>query len=190
MNVRAPVLATLLALAPHAAAATQAPPTFEVPVPIPRPAIQYTSLVTSPRMRINPPSAAAAVPNAAACKARDFTGQLVTVSHRLGGSVGFAQSNWGIGGRPTITYSPSYFRLSPTMQRFASLHECGHLVLQTRDEFLANCHALRHGRWHAGEIALIQQFHEDLGAMPAEYGKNGAGFWQNTMRACPEFSAR
>lgn len=190
MHIRMPVLAALLALTPHAASATQAPSLFEVPLPLPRPAIQYTSLVTSPRMRIDPPPAAAAVPNATVCKARDFTGQLVTVSHRLGGSVGFAQSNWDVGGRPTITYSPSYFRLSPTMQRFASLHECGHLVLQTHDEYLANCHALRHGRWQAREIAHIRQFHQDLGTMPAAYGKSGAGFWQNTMRACAEFDTR
>jgi hypothetical protein len=76
------------------------------------------------------------------------------------------------------------------MQRFASLHECGHLVLRTYDEFQANCHALRNGDWSAGDLAHIRSFHEGLGGLPANYGQSGAGFWQNTIRACPEFSSR
>lgn len=194
------VLASLLACAPFSAAAETPlslppfalarPVTLTVPMPTPRPPIQYASLVTSPRMRIDPRPATQAIPNAVTCHARDLTGQLVPVRQRIGKSRFYAHANLDVGGVPTITYGHAYFGMSPTLQRFASLHECGHLVLRTYDEFEANCHALRHGNWTAEEVAKIREFHERLGAMPANYGKNGPGFWHGTMRACPEFAAR
>jgi hypothetical protein len=202
MNAVRLASATLLICAPLAAAAqvplppprpftaaVASPPAgaAHVPLPVPRPPIRYASLVMSPRMRVDPP-ASLPVQNAASCSARDFSGQMVPVRHRTGASKFFAHANWEIG-QPTITYGRAYFGLSPVMQRFASLHECGHLVLRTYDEFRANCHALRYGNWSAEELSHIRNFHERLGAMPANYGGSGPGFWRSTLRACPEMGA-
>ncbi len=105
---------------------------------------------------------------------------------RIGPSAFAAQANWGVGEVPTITYSSIYFRLEPTIQLFLSLHECGHLVLRTSDEFQANCYAIMHGAWTEADLKLIEMHHEAVGSLPSQYGGSGHTFWAGTKRACPQ----
>ena len=131
------------------------------------------------------------IPNAPACIVSvSPAGQPVQALERRGGSGFAAYSTWGEGSWPTITYSPAYFALPPMMQTFLSLHECGHLVLRTTNEFLANCYAVGQGRWTKADLDRIGAAHEAIGATGPQYGGSGAAFWAGTKRTCPQYFER
>lgn len=174
--------AMLVFLAPmHAAAQIYQAIPYD-PLPPPR------SYYPEPPQRLLPPKISGAIPNSLPCSARGPGGKLVDAKHRSGLSGYIAHSNWDAFGWPTITYSRTYFTLSPVVQRFTSLHECGHLSLGNRDEFVANCYALRNGNFTASEIAEIKGFHQRIGIMPSAYGGSGNGFWRRTIAVCSEFA--
>ena len=105
---------------------------------------------------------------------------------RVGPTAFAAEASWGVGYLPTITYSLTYFRLEPRIQLFLSLHECGHLVLRTTNEFLANCYAVTHAAWTGTDLDLIGRRHEAVGLLPPQYGGSGHAFWAGTQRTCPQ----
>ena len=104
------------------------------------------------------------------------------------GASGFtAFASYDSDGWPAITYAPAFFSLPPIVQTFLSLHECGHLVLHTTDEFVANCYAVAQGHWNAEELSLIARSHLTVGRLPAQYGGSGDAFWSGTKAACPRY---
>jgi hypothetical protein len=128
------------------------------------------------------------IPNATACVAPlATTGQPVRVRDHVGPSGFTAYASYDPDGWPAITYAPSYFTLPPTVQTFLSLHECGHLVLHTTNEFLANCYAVAQGNWNENQLALIARSHLTVGQLPAQYGGSGAAFWEGTKQTCPSY---
>ena len=131
---------------------------------------------------------AQSIPNAKTCVATLLeTGQPVRVRDRIGPSAFTAFASYDPDGWPAITYAPAFFALPPTVQTFLSLHECGHLVLHTTNEFVANCYAIAHGRWNWEELALIAQSHLSVGHLPAQYGGSGEAFWAGTKATCPAY---
>jgi len=137
-------------------------------------------------------NAAAVIPNAQPCIIpAEIPGKLaIRALQRVGFSHFAAEASWGAGNLPIITYSSLYFQLSPKMQLFLSLHECGHLVLRTTNEFRANCYAIAHAGWTERDLNLIGKVHEALGALPTQYGGNGHEFWSRTEKTCPQYFAR
>lgn len=134
------------------------------------------------------PSLAQSIPNARSCVATiPSTGQPVRVRAHVGASSFTAYASYDADGWPAITYAPRYFALPPTVQTFLSMHECGHLVLHTSNEFVANCYAMAQRHWRQDEIALIAASHLAVGRLPPQYGGSGAAFWAGTKRACPQF---
>ncbi len=128
------------------------------------------------------------IPNAKTCVAiLPETGQPVRVRDHVGPSTFVAFASYDADGWPAITYTPAFFALPPTVQTFLSLHECGHLVLHTTNEFLANCYAVAQGHWTADQLALIASSHLSVGDLPSQYGGSGAAFWQGTKAACPSY---
>ncbi len=110
------------------------------------------------------------------------------VRDHVGDPAGFtAYATYDADGWPSITYAPAFFVLPPTVQTFLSLHECGHLVLHTTNEFLANCYAIAQGDWTPDELALIERSHISVGALPSQYGGSGAAFWAKTKATCPSY---
>ncbi|KFG69578.1 hypothetical protein JH26_09605 [Microvirga sp. BSC39] len=87
---------------------------------------------------------------------------------------------------PAITYGPTYFRLPSIMQVFTTAHECGHLVLQTNNEFEANCYALANAGLSAAQKAFVARYHKQVGLLPEQYGGNGEAFWDNTVELCSD----
>lgn len=126
------------------------------------------------------------IPNAQGCTARHaLSGQPVPVRQSVGPSQFWAQSRWDPDGWPSITYNAPYFNLPPLMQTFTSAHECGHLVLQTDNELLANCFALRNLPLSGSDKQFIAQYHIGIGSIGPQYGGSGAAFWAGTVRTCP-----
>jgi hypothetical protein len=79
--------------------------------------------------------------------------------------------------------------LPPLIQRFTSLHECGHASTGNPDEYAANCYSLSAGGFSMAQVGAIRSFYEHLpGPLPAQYGGSGPGFWQGTIDECPELS--
>ena len=137
------------------------------------------------------PAFAESIPNAQTCVAAlPGTGRPVAVRAHVGSSGFTAFASYDPDGWPAITYAPAFFSLPPTVQSFLSLHECGHLVLPTTNEFLANCYAISHGRWTEDDLALIERSHLSVGRLPPQYGGSGAAFWQGTKQTCPQFFRR
>lgn len=135
-----------------------------------------------------PSAFAQPIPNAKTCVATlPGTGQPVRVRDHVGPSGFVAFASYDPDGWPAITYAPAYFSLPPTVQTFLSLHECGHLVLHTTDEFLANCYAVAQGHWTDEELAMIAQSHLSVGRLPAQYGGSGLAFWESTKATCPSY---
>lgn len=132
---------------------------------------------------------AGVIPNARACIIPSHeTGQSTIRALQLVGPTPFAaQAIWGPGYPPTIIYSSVYFRLSSTLQLFLSLHECGHLVLRTTNEFEADCYAIAHADWTKADLDLIERSHVNLGTLPSRYGGNGHAFWAGTKNTCPQY---
>lgn len=126
-----------------------------------------------------------AIPNAQVCIANNrFTGQPASAVQVVGQSLHWAHADWLPNGVPIITYGPTYFTLPPVMQIFTSIHECGHITLQTSDEFQANCFALRR-IWPSPDVFnFLSMFHQSLGALPPQYGGSGMAFWNGTLAAC------
>lgn len=123
---------------------------------------------------------------AALCRApHDRTGQIVDAVEQNGYVGPFdAYANYSPSGYPTISYGPSFYRLSPLMQEFVRIHECAHLALTTQDEVLSNCYALvtmRRRGLSPAEEADIEQFHLSRGPMLPQYGGSGSAFWNNTL---------
>ncbi len=147
------------------------------------------SLVSAGLSRWHRADANGLIPNAQACIVPPSQpGEPAGLAlQRVGPSAFAAQATWGAGQPPTITYAPAYFRLPPMMQVFLSLHECGHLVLHTTNEFRANCYAVGHGNWTAAELDLIGRSHQALGPFGPQYGGSGAAFWAATERTCPQY---
>jgi hypothetical protein len=97
-----------------------------------------------------------------------------------------AMANYLPDGQPIIFYGQGFAALSPLMKQFVALHECAHLRLPTRDEFLANCSALQIMRQQgltAYDEQLIAQSHINDGYLPPNYGGSGKVFWKRTL-AC------
>jgi hypothetical protein len=115
-----------------------------------------------------------------------MTGQLVPVRAFAGPGALAGFSYWDADGTPTTIYGPAYFAEPPLFQVFSSAHECGHLVLQTSDEFQANCFAIRNLPLTQSELATVGQIISNMGPLPPTYGGSGVVFWQGTMRACPD----
>lgn len=128
-----------------------------------------------------------AIPNAQTCMVPLGRPGSPTIQalQRVGPSAFAAEASWGVGYLPTITYSPVYFRLEPKIQLFLSLHECGHLVLRTTNEFQANCYAITHAAWTETDLDLIGRRHEAIGLLPPQYGGSGHAFWVGTQKTCP-----
>lgn len=128
---------------------------------------------------------AQAIPNAQACTAMHRFNQVpVPVRQRTGQSPFWAHARWDPDGWPSITYGPAYFRLPAIMQVFTSAHECGHLVLETQDEFDANCFALNNLSPTKQQESFIANFHRQLGPLPTQYGGSGVAFWAGTKQKC------
>ena len=100
------------------------------------------------------PGRAEVVPNAEACTAATARNErAVSVQQHVGGESGFAAFPiYDADGWPAVTYTGAYLRLPPPVQRFLSLHECGHLVLKTANEAAANCYALAKVNWSRGRV--------------------------------------
>lgn len=131
---------------------------------------------------------AESIPNSRACTAAyRGTGQSVSVRERIGASGFAAYATYDPDGWPSITYAPAYFVLPPTVQTFLSLHECGHLVLTTTNEFEANCYAMAQRDWTREEIDLIALSHRSVGQIGPQYGGSGRAFWEGTKRLCPQY---
>lgn len=128
------------------------------------------------------------IPTAHTCVARNWhTGQFNQVRQRSGPSNFWAHADWDADGTPAITYGPAYYNLSRLMKSFTSVHECGHLVLATRNEFAANCFALKHLDLDEDELEEIGKIHNQLGRLGPQYGGSGAAFWAGTEHRCPEY---
>lgn len=128
------------------------------------------------------------VPNARPCLAAAGPGgKAVRARERLGESGYMAYASFDPDGWPVITYARAYFALPPVLQTFLSLHECGHLVLKTTNEFRANCYALSNGSWTEADLALIATRHRMIGRLGPQYGGSGAAFWAGTVKACPQY---
>ncbi len=129
------------------------------------------------------------IPNAQTCVAAlSTTGEQVRVRDHVGHPTGFtAYATYDLDGWPSITYAPAFFTLPPTIQTFLSLHECGHLVLHTTDEFVANCYAVAQGHWTPAKLAWIALSHQSVGALPPQYGGTGIAFWNKTKETCPSY---
>jgi hypothetical protein len=122
------------------------------------------------------------------CSARHLgTGDLVTVKEKRGWSAFWAHADYDAEGWPTITYGSDFNGLPHTMKLFTFAHECAHLVLRTRNEFEANCWALRQRNWSARELQFIARYHNGLGPLFPQHGGSGAAFWRLTVEHCPEF---
>jgi hypothetical protein len=134
------------------------------------------------------PNTIDAIPNAQTCMvpSRRSGKPAIQVLQRVGPTAFAAEASWGVGYLPTITYSLSYFRLEPKIQLFLSLHECGHLVLRTTNEFQANCYAVTHAAWTEPDLDLIGRRHEAVGLLPPQYGGSGHAFWVGTQKTCPQ----
>lgn len=134
------------------------------------------------------PARASAVPNAISCVAQSLADvRAVPVREHVGESGFAAYATYDPDGWPAITYAQAYFALPPVLQRFLSLHECGHLVLRTTNEIVANCYAVEQGHWSASELALIALSHRTMTRLPPQYGGSGPAFWAATKRKCPQF---
>jgi hypothetical protein len=136
---------------------------------------------------LSAPAVAQPIPNMQACSARHaMSGQVVPVRQRIGPSPFWAHANWDMDGWPAITYGPAYFSLPALMQSFTSAHECGHLVLISSNEFVANCFALQNLPLSSQEKQFVARYHESLGPLGPQYGGSGAAFWAMTRRTCPD----
>lgn len=66
-------------------------------------------------------------------------------------------------------------------------HECAHIRLQTDDEVVANCEAVRHmraiGYLDDEGYAALTRWHDGMGRVAPRYGGTGKVFWQRT-EAC------
>lgn len=132
-------------------------------------------------------SEAGSIPNAPSCVATTFrTGKPVAARVRVGESGYTAYASYDPDGWPAITYASGYFQLPAVVQTFLSLHECGHLVLKTSNEFRANCYALEQGRWTRAELEVIAASHRAVGRIGPQYGGSGAAFWKGTELTCPQ----
>lgn len=129
------------------------------------------------------------IPNARACMVPPGRpgNPAIQALQRVGPTAFAAEASWGVDYLPTITYSLAYFRLEPKIQLFLSLHECGHLVLRTTNEFQANCYAVTHAAWTETDLDLIGRRHEAVGLIPPQYGGSGHAFWAGTQKTCPQF---
>jgi hypothetical protein len=127
------------------------------------------------------------IPNSLPCTTgRALDGSPVITRQVVGFSQAWAQTSWQ-GGFPIITYGEMYFRLPPLIQRFTSIHECGHASTGNPNEFAANCFALKHGGFSDSDIQEIGVFYESLpGNYPPQYGGSGRAFWEGTVEMCPE----
>jgi hypothetical protein len=128
------------------------------------------------------------IPNAQPCVGRALNGNSMPAMQMVGPSNFWAQTSWP-GGIPTITYSQPYFQLPPLMQKFTSLHECGHASTQNLNEFAANCYALQKGHFTKAEVAQIAAFHQGVGPIGPQYGGSGAAFWAGTVAMCPQLAS-
>lgn len=129
------------------------------------------------------------IPNALSCSARHLAnGQMVRVRQRPGPSMFWAHATWDPDGWPSITYGQAYFSLPPFMQRFTSAHECGHLVLQTTNEFHSNCYAIERLGLKGRGLRAVADFHRGIGLIGPQYGGTGQDFWALTERSCPDLA--
>lgn len=125
------------------------------------------------------------IPNAVPCLGRTANGMSAQVIQNTGPVNAWAMTMWP-NGIPMTTYGPMYFKLPPLIQRFTSLHECGHASTGDPNEFHANCFALQHGGFSQEQIQQIGRFYTNwLGSIPPQYGGTGTAFWAGTMAACP-----
>jgi hypothetical protein len=125
------------------------------------------------------------IPNAIPCMGKAVSGMPVQVTQNTGPVPAWAMTSWP-GGLPMTTYGPMYFRLPPLIQRFTSLHECGHASTLNPNEYAANCFALANGGFSPAEIDAIGTFYLNLpGVFPPQYGGSGPAFWQGTFALCP-----
>ncbi|MEI7970766.1 MAG: hypothetical protein WCJ69_17455 [Betaproteobacteria bacterium] len=105
----------------------------------------------------------------------------------LGGSAAVVRR--GVDGRPRIVFDrfvlEDFRRRLPAAADFVFLHECSHLRQRTRDEILANCHALVDARARGllgpTDEDALGRFHQALGRLPLRYGGTGSAFWRLTL---------
>src|ERR1035441_4733387 len=128
------------------------------------------------------------IPNVSPCMGVAQHGMQVPANQVTGQPPAWAMTIWP-NGYPTIVYGPVYFQLPPLIQRFTSLHECGHASTGNPDEYAANCYALSAGNFTPAQIRLIRTFYQSLSmTIPPQYGGSGIGFWAGTMGECPQFN--
>jgi hypothetical protein len=128
------------------------------------------------------------IPNESPCMGTALNGMQVPAYQITGQPPAWAMTFWP-NGIPTIVYGPMYFQLPPLIQRFTSLHECGHASTRNPDEYAANCYALSVANFSRRQVGQIRSFYEHLpGQLPPQYGGSGPGFWAGTVGECQQLS--
>ena len=88
----------------------------------------------------------------------------------------------------TIVYGSQFQSMPALFQRLAQHHECGHFDLTTRNEYLANCYALRRldeeGLLTAANTRLIRDEQCGLGELGDAQGGSGVAWWEETRKLC------
>ena len=96
------------------------------------------------------------------------------------------------GGAMTIVYGSDFFRLPPLLQRLYQHHECGHFDIPTRDEYEANCYALRRlagqGLLDAANLGAIRDHFCGLGELEKHPAETGAAYWEGTRNSCSDLA--
>jgi hypothetical protein len=121
-----------------------------------------------------------------------MTGRPAPAMHMNNPNIPFwAMAQWLPNGVALISYSPGFYALNRTMQRFTQHHECGHLSIPTSNEFEANCFAIEkmdeEGALTEGAKRMIRQTHCSIGALGPQYGGSGRAFWNGTVEVCSQF---
>ena len=90
----------------------------------------------------------------------------------------------------TIVYGNQFQSMPALFQRLAQHHECGHFDLPTRNEYLANCYALRRldeeGLLTAANTRLIRD--EQCGVGDLTRGGSGTSWWEETRKLCSDLN--
>lgn len=148
--------------------------------------LQYTLALYAVIIILYPISAEARqIPNISQCTAVSArTGAIVSAEQIVGPTSFVAEALWDMDGTPTIIYGRRYFSMPAFMQRWVSVHECGHLSWTSADEFAANCYALERLRPDGKLFNKIASFHRSMGDLSPQYGGNGSAFWRGTLAAC------